>query len=56
VGVCAIPMAIWHICNEFIFKIMFPNFLAGYFFGYPLDSYVVLSSAGGAAPGHKYWV
>jgi hypothetical protein len=35
---------------------MFPHFLAGYPFNCPLDSYVVLSLAGGAAPGHGYWV
>jgi hypothetical protein len=29
---------------------------SGYPFGYPLDPYVVLSPAGGAAPGHGYWV
>jgi hypothetical protein len=35
---------------------MFPHFLAGYPFGYPLDPYVVLSPAGGPTPGHGYWV
>jgi hypothetical protein len=35
---------------------MFPIIIAGYSFGYPLDLYVVLSLAGGAAPGHGYWV
>jgi hypothetical protein len=28
----------------------------GYPFGYPLDPYVILSPAGGAASGHGYWV
>jgi hypothetical protein len=32
------------------------HFFAGYPFGYLLDPYVVLSPAGGAAPGHGYWV
>jgi hypothetical protein len=35
---------------------MFPIILGGYSFGYPLDMYMVLSPAGGAAPGHGYWV
>jgi hypothetical protein len=29
---------------------------AGFPFGYPLDPYVVLSPADGAAPGHGFWV
>jgi hypothetical protein len=35
---------------------MFPIILAGYFFGYPLNPYVVFSPAGGAVPEHGYWV
>jgi hypothetical protein len=35
---------------------MFPIILAGYFFGYPLDLYVVISLAGGATLGYGYWV
>jgi hypothetical protein len=32
---------------------MFPHFLAGYPFNCPRDQYVVLSPAGGAAPGQE---
>jgi hypothetical protein len=57
VGICALLWVIWHVRNNFIFNgSKFPTFFAGYPFGYPLDSYVVLSPAGGAAPGHGYWV
>jgi hypothetical protein len=56
VGVCAIIWAIWNTRNDFIFNK--PNFFisAGYSFGYPLNSYVVLSLTRGAAGGDGFWV
>jgi hypothetical protein len=57
VGVCTVIWAIWNNRNDHVFnkpkKILR---FAGYSYGYPLDSYVVLSPTREAVRGDGFWV
>jgi hypothetical protein len=56
VGVSTVIWALWNTRNGFVFNKLKKIFLAGYSYGYPLDSYMVLSPTRGATGGDEFWV
>jgi hypothetical protein len=57
VGVCAVLWALWNTRNDVMFNKQKKTYLyAGYPHDYPLDLFVVLSSARGEEGRHGFWV